>query len=162
MAILTRAGRAAIAAAIKAQALHLAWGSGNTAWGDAAPPAEDADATALIAEIGRRTVTSADFVVPDTNGTIEVAGVGKFSTTTTQTRNLFVRTVFDFADAPSAVVREIGLFIGTTLQAGLPAGQRYFTPAQIASPGTLLHLEHRLPIYRSAGTRQVFEILLTI
>ena len=33
MAILTSSGRAAIAASIKEQAIHLAWGSGDPAWG---------------------------------------------------------------------------------------------------------------------------------
>jgi len=35
MAILTSSGRAAIAASIKEQAIHLAWGTGDPAWGSA-------------------------------------------------------------------------------------------------------------------------------
>lgn len=32
MSILTQSGRAAIAASIKEQSLHLAWGSGDSSW----------------------------------------------------------------------------------------------------------------------------------
>lgn len=159
MAILTRAGRAAISAAIKSQALHLAWGRGDAAW--TVPPAESAAATALIHEVGRRTVTSADFVVADVAGDIEIVGQGKWSVSATPTNNLFVVCQYDFADASDEIIREIGLFTGTVTNVGLPAGQRYFTPAEITSPGFLLELENREPIYRSAGTRERFELLIT-
>lgn len=168
MAILPRAGRAGIAASIKAQPLHLAWGLGVTSWGETPPP-EDTEATALVAEIGRRQITSAQYVLPDSNGEYEfVTGIdgngapvtSKFSVTTTPTNRLMVSTRFDFGDAPSAVIREFGLFVGTQVAAGLPAGQMYFTPAQIVSPGTLMQLEHCKPIYRSASTRELRQFLI--
>ena len=49
LATLTKTGRAAIALALSSRPIHLAWGSGNTAWDE-----EDAelpslvDATALV------------------------------------------------------------------------------------------------------------------
>lgn len=168
MAILPRAGRAAIAASVKAQPLHLAWGAGLTSWGDTPPP-ESADATGLVAEIGRRKVTSAEYVVPASNGEYEFVtgadGAGnpiasKFSISPTPTNRLMVSTRFDFSDAPSAVIREFGLFVGTQTIAGLPAGQMYFTPGEIADPGTLLQLEHCKPIYRSASTRELRQFLI--
>lgn len=168
MAILPRDGRAAIAASVKAQPLHLAWGSGLSSWGDNPPP-ENADSTALLAEIGRRKVTSVQYVTPDTNGEYDfVTGadgagnpiISKFSVTTTPTNRLMVSTRFDFADAPSAVIREFGLFVGTQTIAGLPAGQMYFTPGEVADPGKLLQLEHCAPIYRSASTRELRQFLI--
>lgn len=168
MAILPRAGRAAIAAAIKDQPLHLAWGPGLASWGDNPPP-ENADATALISEIGRRKVTSAQYVVPDSGGDYEfVTGAdgsgnpitSKFSISTEPTNRLLVSTRFDFSDAPSAVIRQFGLFVGTQTIAGLPPGQMYFTPGEIADPGRLLQLENCKPIYRSASTRELREFLI--
>lgn len=168
MAILPRAGRAAIAASVKAQPLHLAWGAGLTSWGETPPP-ESYDATQLVAEIGRRTVTSVQYLVPDSNGEYEfVTGqdgegnpvISKFSITTTPTNRLMVSTRFDFSDAPSAVIREFGLFVGSQMVAGLPAGQRYFTPDQVATPGQLIQLENCKPIYRSATTRELREFLI--
>ena len=159
MAILTRSGRAAIASAIKNQALHLAWGIGDGAW--TVPPSESAAQTELAGEVGRRTVTSAQFVTPDQNGSIDIVGAGKFSPSVAPTNNLFIVCQFDFADASSEVIRETGIFVGTVTETGLPAGQRYFTPDQIQDPGFLLELENREPIYRSSGTRERFELLVT-
>lgn len=158
MSILTIAGRAAIAAAVKAQPLHLAWGPGDGAW--VTPPPENPSATALLNEIGRRQVTSCDFVIADPAGTIEVAGAGLFSVSATPTNRLLIVTQFDYADASTSVIRQIGLFMGTQLVAGLPAGQRYFLPGEVQSPGSLVQLENRTPIYRTSGTRERFEMLI--
>ena len=73
LATLTKTGRAAIALALSSRPIHLAWGSGNTAWDE-----EDAelpslvDATALVNELGRRTPASIGFVEPDEEGDIVI------------------------------------------------------------------------------------------
>lgn len=159
MPILTKSGRVAIAKTLSEQPLHLAWGVGNGVW-TTTVPAEDTEATALISELGRHTATQVAFVVEDAGGAI-VLPTGTFSISPTPTNNLYVRAQFDFADAPSSVVREIGLFVGTEVDTGLPPGQQYFTPAQITDPGILLHLEHFQPIYRSPAIRESFEVVIT-
>lgn len=158
MSILTISGRTAIAASIKAQALHLAWGPGDGSW--TSPPSESASATVVTNEIGRRQVSSCDYVVPATNGAIEIPGAGKFDITTTPTNRLLVQTQFDYADAATSTIRQIGLFVGTVVVAGLPSGQRYFTPNQIQSPGQLLQLENRAPTVRSSSTRNLYQLLI--
>lgn len=162
MAILPKSGRAAIAKALKDVPAFLAWGTGDGAWGSTGIPAENPDATSLLAEIGRRKATSVDYAVPDTNGTIEIAGAGKFSVSTTPTRYLVYTFRFDFADAPTATLREIGLFINCTTDPALPVGQMYFTPAQVLQAGDLLQLENIAPIIRSAGSRETFQLLITL
>lgn len=158
MPILTRQGRVVIAESIAARPLHLAWGVGDGAWN--APPSESLDATALMSEVGRRTATEVGFVVPDTAGEI-VLPTGTFTRSITPTNHLYCRIAFDFADAPSSVIREVGLFSNTQVVAGLPLGQNYFLPAEVASPGRLLHLENLVPIYRSPSIRPSFEIVIT-
>lgn len=159
MAILPKSGRAAIAKAIKTQPIHLAWGLGDGAW--TTPAAENTLATHLINEIGRRTAMEVSFVTPDTNGEIAVDSAGRFSRTNTETNQLYMVFKFDFANASDKVIREIGVFVGTQTVANLPSGQVYFVPSEIASSGTLLQLENKTPIYRSASTRETFEILIT-
>lgn len=159
MPILTRSGRVAIAKSLAAQPLHLAWGIGDGDW-VLTVPAEDSNATGLISELGRREVTEVGYVVADPGGAI-ILPTGTFSPSPTPTNNLYLRTQFDFSDAPSDVIRECGVFVGSTMIAGLPAGQKYFTPAQVATPGTLLHLEHFQPIYRSPAIREAFEVVIT-
>lgn len=159
MPILTKSGRVVIAESIKARAVHLAWGAGDGDW-TTSPPAEDADATELISEIGRRTADEVSFVLPDPDGLI-VLPTGTFTLSVTPTNHLYIKAKFTFSDAPSSVVRELAAFVGTVTQAGLPAGQKYFTPDQITNPGRMLHLEHFQPIYRSPAIEESFEIVIT-
>lgn len=157
MPILTKSGRIAIAESLAARPLHVAWGLGNGSW--TTPPDEDVEATALINEIGRRVATAIGFVTPDVGGSI-VLPTGTFAPSVSPTNCLYVRTEFDFADAPSAVIREIALFAGTTTNPALPPGQQYFVPGDITSPGRLVHLENVTPIYRSPAIRETFEVVI--
>jgi hypothetical protein len=153
-------GRIALAAAIKAStAHHLAWGSGNTAWGSN-PPAPPANSTALLAEVGRRRATAVEFCTPDVNGPISVTE-GKFSTTNTPTQNLYFKFHFDFEDGVGSTIREMAIFLNTVLAAGVPSGQFYLAPSQVAQSGSLLVIERRAPIIREITTRQLFEFVVT-
>lgn len=158
-AILTLSGRTAIATAIKARTAHMAWGSGNAAWGST-PPSPVVSDTALVAEVGRRKATQVEYVVPDANGVIEVPQ-GKYSISATPTLALYFKFFFDFADGVGETIRERAIFLDTVAAAGVPAGQFYLTPAQVQNPGTLLVLERNAPIVREITTRQLFEFVVT-
>lgn len=158
MPILTKSGRVVIAESVAARSLYLAWGRGDGAWLTA--PDEGSLATSLMAEVGRRVATEVTYAVPDVAGDI-VLPTGRFTRSSSPTNHLFVNVVYDFADASSEVIREIGLFSGPTMVGGLPGGQQYFVPANYATPGRLLHLENLAPIYRSPSIRPSFEIVIT-
>lgn len=168
MAILTKSGRAAIAQVIASHQIFLAWGSGDAAW-DAARVSESTDATALVSEVGRRLATSVQYVNPDVNGDIVVpvfnggGAAQAFSVSATPTNNIYMRFNFDYTDAPTATIRELAVFLDSKPIDGLPAGQRYFTPAQISDPGKLLAIENLLEkVIRSASSRQAFEFVFTV
>lgn len=164
--ILPTSGRIAIATAIMARPLHFAWGSGLPAW-DTTPVVESVGNTALVNEIGRRKPTVASYVVPDALGLITCPvfnGTGtdivKFSVSSTPTSNIYLKFEFDYTDAPTSVIREVGLFSSSTEVSGLPLGQMYFSPAQIATQGLLLGIENlATKITRTASSRQVFEFV---
>lgn len=158
MAILAQSGRVAIAESLALRPIHVAWGLGDGNW--ITPPAENDAATALLDEIGRRTADSVSFVVPDENGDI-VLPYGKFSLSATPTNTILVSVEFDFLDAQTSVIREAGVFVGTEIVTGLPPGQHYFTPAQIVSPGRLLHYENIEPIFRSPAIQEALKIVIT-
>lgn len=158
MPILTKSGRVVIAESIAVRPIHLAWGTGDGAW--MMPPPENADATTLINEVGRRVATEVAYVLPDEAGEIVLPN-GTFARSVTPTKNLYVRVAFEFNEAPSSVIREIALFSNTAVASGLPPGQQYFTPAQVSSPGRMLHLENIAPIYRSPAIRESFEVVIT-
>ena len=146
--------------AVSNEPIHLAWGSGDPDW-DTTPVAESITETALVNEVGRRAATSVSYCEPAAEGEIIVPN-GRFAESATPTNHLFLRFNFDFADAPLASIREIGIFIGTTINAGLPPGQLYFLPADLLTPGTLLALERIPKITRSTAVRQSFEFVLII
>lgn len=229
MAILPTSGRTALAIAVMAQPLHLAWGTGDILWdsdqaggqfvfttdliilptnsatvsavvvrsgatpyvlgtdytatadgvvsrlpgGTIAPgatvtidyhlgrPAEDMDAAALLAEIGRRTVSLKQYVVPAVAGAI-VLPEGRFDVSLTPTHQIHVLFNFDYSDAPAAIIRELAVVLGTVVKDTVPSGQVYLLPTDIDSPGYLLALQNIAPITRSAAVRQSFEFVLTL
>ena len=172
LATLTNTGRAAIARAIAGRPLHLAWGAGDPAW-----DAEDAtlpslvDATALTAEVGRRLATAVGYVEPDEEGDIVIPVATESGTATNKryrqvtgpTAYLYIRVNFNFEDASSAIIRDVGVFMDPVTAQGLPDGQRYFTPGEISDPGLLLAAEILTPaIVRSPSVRQTVEFVLPI
>lgn len=158
MSILVNEGRVVIAESISLRPIHIAWGLGDGAWTD--PPAESVGATALQDEVGRRLVTTPQFVVPDALGVIELPGGYKFSISGTPTNYLYCTCQFDYGDASSAVIREFGVFVGTDVDAGLPPGQEYFEGAEVTDPGRLLQVENVVPIYRSPAIRETAQFVI--
>ncbi|QIL44647.1 hypothetical protein G7045_10440 [Acidovorax sp. HDW3] len=159
MATLQDSGRIALAKAIAAQPLYMAYGRGLPAW-DATPEPEPTTATTLVDEIGRRLVTAVQYVVPHAGGEIELPDGSRYTASAQPSKWLHARWTFDYADAAGETVREIGVFIGGAMQAGLPAGQRYFDAAQVAQPGDFYTMERVVAFVRSASTRQVQEFVL--
>jgi hypothetical protein len=163
MAILTTSGRAALAIAVAAQSLHLAWGTGLASW-DTTPEAEPTTATALVDEVGRRGSPVLQYVTADVNGAI-ILPSGRWSVSAQPTNNIFLRFQYDYPDGANAIIRELGIFVGTVIKPAVMTatpGKVYFAPTDIQSPGTLLALQRNAKITRSASTRQAFEFVLTL
>jgi hypothetical protein len=173
LATLTHIGRAAIALAIAERPLHIAWGSGESFWDnpDASLPSL-LDARSLVNELGRRTPGTIGFVEPDEAGDILIpvsaGGEGavreaRYRSVPGPTPFVYVRAHYNYGDASNAVIREMGVFMNTEFVEGLPPGQQYFTPADIANPGLLLAAQIILPrINRSPSVRQTVEFVLPI
>lgn len=159
MAILTNSGRAAVALAIKNMPLHMAWGTGRESW-DFTPEPESVLSDALESEIGRREVTQTMFCKADPAGDIIVPN-GRFSVSEAPTNNLYMRFNFDFTDASASDIREVSVFLGSVVKPGLPAGQKYFTLAELQSTGQMLALERIQKFSRNAAVRQTFEFVVT-
>lgn len=169
MAILTTTGRAAIASAVKAQPLHLAWGAGDPAW-DSSPVVEPVGSSGLVAEVGRRGGALVSFVMPDPAGDIETspqtdtAPAVRWSISGTPTPHLHIRFNFSSADGPTEVIREVGVFVGTVIKPAVmqsTPGKLYFLPTDIQTAGMLLLLQRGPKIIRSNATRQSFEFVQT-
>jgi hypothetical protein len=158
MSTFTKSGRIAIAESVALRPCHVAWGPGDGAW--TTPPAEDINATAVTSEIGRRLCTEVAFLVANPAGDI-VVPAGTYSRSTTGSTNIVLfRAQFDFADASSDVIRQLGLVVGCTTNPGLPSGQQYFTPGQIVLPGRLVEINNVNPIFRSPAIRETAQLIV--
>lgn len=174
LATLTNTGRAAIAQAICERDIAIGWGSGLEAW-DSLPDSELPillERTALYNEIGRRKVSAKGYCLPATDGSIIVpigqlpdgtVDVARYAPAPEPTPYLYFRANYDFGDAATATIREIGLFMDSVFQSGLPAGQQYFTYAQVQNPGKLMSMQILRPVMpRSPSIRQMIEFVLPI
>jgi len=157
--ILNTTGRAAFAQAFANETLHLAWGSGNPAWDTTLEPPATGD-TALVAELGRRELTQIAYVTPNDQGEIEFP-TQSYSLSTATTRQLYLRCNFDFNDASTATIREIGLFMGTVPASG-HENDAYLEAANVETPGLMVLEDRFAGITRSPTNREVFEFVITI
>ena len=167
---ITDIGKAAMARAVSERTLHYAWGTGEEAWDDdpAAKP-NWKSRTALVNEVGRRTVTKASFARPDPDVDVLVPTVQKDGTVKvvpyilqdTPSPYLYLQANFGFEDAANLTIREVGIFMDTVTKEDLPPGQRYFLPGEVEDPGLLLAAEcldmgmNRLP-----STQPIFGFIL--
>ncbi|MEO1003557.1 MAG: hypothetical protein AAFX65_10665 [Cyanobacteria bacterium J06638_7] len=139
---LSDAGGAHLATLLKAQAVfHLAMGSGDPSWSVGAP-AEDAAATALQAEFGRREALAVEYAQEDGGGIYSIDGRGSWSATPTPTRHLLIHFQCDLTNGVGQAVRELAIYMNTTRQGGVPAGQKFLRPADIDDPGIRLAVLH--------------------
>lgn len=118
--------------------------------------------TALVSEVGRRQASSVEFVNPDPAGNINTPGGDRWSVSVTPTRYLYVQVLFDYLEAQTETIREVGIFVDSTRKAGVPQGQLYLTPEEVDQPGYLLLLDRFAGIARSPSSRQGFSYVLVI
>jgi hypothetical protein len=78
------------------------------------------------------------------------------------TRHLYVAVQFDFLEAADETIREVGIFVDSVRAEGVPEGQLYLTPEEVAEPGYLLLLDRFAGIARSPSARQGFSYVLVI
>lgn len=165
MAVLQDQGRIALAKALQEQAIYLAWGRGVATW-DSQPISEPVNATGLVDEIGRRIASNKRFVAPQTDTSptapfdIKTPGGDLYLYSATPTNYLLLEFQFEYNDAATEVVRELGVFVGSEVISGLPAGQRYFTPAQIKSQGRLYMLDRIPKLIRTNTTEPLYRYVL--
>lgn len=153
-------GRIAIAEAVAAMTIHIAYGRGMPEWdGMPTPPAGSANKK-LLDEIGRRLATEKIFVTPDDMGGIATPGGQRYAVSPTPTRWLMVRTTFEYGEAAEAPIREMGVFLGAQVVAEVPPGQYYVTPEQLVGPGRCYTVERRKVVERPLNKADMESVIL--
>jgi hypothetical protein len=128
---------------------------------DLGRPPEPINGSSLIDEVGRRLLHSANFCTPSLNGDIIVPN-GRYELSLEPTNHLHVSFKYDFPDGAGEIIRELGVFINTEVEAGLPIGQKYYDADQIADQGIMMLLEYINPLSRDNATRETFEFVITL
>ena len=142
MAIFTFSGRSVLLQYLMTCPIFLAVGEGVSTWGEI-PDDPDYEAIGLINVFGYKKLTRAFFVNQDDYGDIDMPGGLKYKYSETPTRDLYMHFMFPYGEGTTdKTVREVGVFINTKTQSGLPANQTFFTPDQITDKGTLIVLDH--------------------
>jgi hypothetical protein len=123
-------------------------------------PQLQADDRSLVSEIGRRVANAVEFVKADPNGNLYTPGGQRWSISPVATRYLYVAVQFDFLEAPTETIREVGIFVDSVRADNVPEGQLYLTPEEVGEPGYLLLLDRFAGITRSPSSRQGFSYVL--
>ncbi len=163
MYVLQDPGRIALAKMLAATPAYFAWGRGDGAW--QVPPAVPT-AGQMLDEIGRSLVTAKEYVVPATEADYDYMapegagdGVLYYKKSAAPSPWLYVQANFSFFDADGETVRECALFFGTTVTPDTPAGHRYISVAQVATPGDMYALQYRKPAPRERKQETEYLIL---
>lgn len=154
MAIVTDAGRKAVATAVKEKTIFIGIGQGDVSW-DTTPENENVADTALVSPLGYRKADQVLYCKPDPNGDILVP-TGNFSVSDLPTNYLYLSFQFAFADASDKIIRESAVFLNTVVNG---SDDGYLAPSAITNVGDMLILEH-LRIIRYPEVRQQFEFIL--
>ena len=165
--VMVNAGHIALAISAYQTEYYLAWGTARSdtdisKWrAENTPPAEDPATTDLLLEVGRRIVTDKAYVKEDKeNGTVE-ANNTKWARSATPTNHFYLMFKFEAKDAPTAVLRQVGLFTGTQKKASVPATKYFLLPEDLENKGALFMYQNIAPIVRNTATREVFEYVIT-
>jgi hypothetical protein len=161
MAIFTIGGREVVAELLLNQTFYLALGSGDPNWDIAIEPPSPT-ATDLIDKFGLTRMRRFTYVVPNLDGEIQMADSSKFAASDAPSRYLYIAFRLDPSDAKGELIREAGLYWGTKLVEGTPAGQMYLEKQAVVSWGKLIHLDRFNSIERDGLIEQTFSFVLTL
>ena len=159
-AIFPQSSGAAANRALQIAGLYVAIGRGDPAW-DAVAVDPPSDATELVDEVGRRVATCI-FVTEQVGGEFLVHGKEYTPAEFGISNKLYIVADFDNADAVGDDIREAGVFVDTVKVGGLPGGQTYFEPADLASPGYLLLLDRFTAIARTIDFRFQMRFVISL
>lgn len=128
---------------------------------------ENVNASSLISESCRKVIDIKHFVNERPGNAEEgtydfvVKGV-KYAISNTPTGLLYLKAVLEPHEFSTGIIREQAIFAGPTLANNVPGGTKFLLPAQIATPGTLLKVDHMPPIVRNQLEQASFQHILNV
>jgi hypothetical protein len=161
MAVFTIGGRTVTGTLMFQQVFFLAVGKGNPTWDTSLEPPTPTLAD-LVDAVGVTRCREVSYVVPDEAGVIAMSDGAKFARTVEPSRYIYLEFKLDLPDAVPETLREAGVFHGTEIEAGIPAGQFYIPDDDVIDYGTLIYADRFNSIVRDGTIEQSFSCVLTM
>lgn len=120
----------------------------------------------LISIIGYKKAEYKSLVVQDDTGTLEYRGTKWRSVSASEAMDLGARWVYlstelAYDELPiDNPYRQVGVFTGLTLKAGVNANTYAHEPEDISDQGILQVIDNRKPVYRDTDVREKIKIIL--
>lgn len=158
--VLTEIGHIKLSESMFINEYRLAWGTVPplNAWTDNPPP-EDLTDISLTQEVGRIKSQVKEYVIPDTQGVIEVDGIN-WSISQTPTKFIYLKFQFDQTHNSSDFIHQLGLFTDTVVQVGDEALE-YTQPSSVTNDGQMILLENQPVLIRNSATKEAYEFVIT-
>lgn len=167
MAIATSISRHTRAKAFKDSTGTLFIGIGkSTQWNSSDTPPQPSDsATSLSEPIGYKQVDTKEFVIRDSNGTIEYLGekwkiVSDQEAQTSKSRWIYIKASINYTELPTTTYRQIGIFSGLKRRSGVLASKSALLPSEVESVGSLEVIDNTTPNTRSANQKDHIHYIL--
>jgi len=139
----------------------------QTPWGNEnSPPAESVDTVSLTEIAGLQKAQTVSLCYQDTNGAIEFRGkryslVSDNDAYNYDSRCLYCSTVLKFDTFPVVTFRQFGLLVGVAPKVGSEY-KDILLPSDVMSYGKLIGYVNHPPIIRTAGSKNLLEIVIEL
>jgi len=142
-------------------------GRTQTPWdNEASPPQESVDTVSLVEIGGLQRAQTVSLCYPDPDGTIEFRGQ-RYSLVSDEyaydydSRFLYCSTLLKFDEFPLVTFRQFGVSVGVIPKTGYETNA-VLTPDQVLDYGKLIGYVNHPPIVRTAGSKQLLEIIIEL
>lgn len=124
------------------------------------PASPNRTQTGMVSILALKEIVSKQFVVADPEGAIVVQGGGRYSISEDPTTLLFISCTLLEPELPTAVLKQIGVFIEPVFQTEPEPGQVLFPADSFSSFGKLLTLRNYPAVVRNEAARETFQYVI--
>jgi hypothetical protein len=161
MAVFTVGGRTVTGKLFYQEAFFLAVGVGSPTW-DTTLEAPSPALADLVDPVGVTRCREIAYVIPSETGDIVTSDGAKFERSENPSRYVYMEFKLDLHDAEPNTLRESGIYHGTEIEEGIPAGQFWIPEADVIEYGTLIYADRFNSIVRDGTIEQSFSCVLTM
>lgn len=147
--------------------IYFAIGKTSVWDNEQAPPVEDPTTPDLTEIVGYKKVTTRHHVVPDPDGTIQYRDanwkiVPANEAMAQGARWVYLETTINYDELPLGQYRQVGVYTGLTVKAGVSAGKNALVPAEVEENGVLEIIDNRQMSNRQIDTKEKLTVIIEL